>query len=127
MPRADLLAQRFYDTLFTRHPEMEALFEGVRFDDQKQRLVRALALVVRNMERPGVLRGVTCKAWAPFTWRYGVKDESYPAFAECLIEALAATAGPSWSREEEAVWRGAIRLISDRHAGRSGQGRLTRR
>ncbi|APR83214.1 flavohemoprotein [Minicystis rosea] len=112
IPRADLLAQRFYDTLFTRQPETRALFEGVLFEDQKRRLVRALALVVRNMERPEFLRPYLHGLGAIHV-AYGVRNESYPVFAECLLEALAATAGPSWSRAEEAVWSDAIRLISN--------------
>lgn len=112
VPRADRLAQRFYETLFTREPETRALFEGVRFEEQERRLVRALALVVRNMERPEFLRPYL-QGLGAIHVAYGVRDESYPVFAECLLEALAATAGPTWSREEEAAWSAAIRLISD--------------
>jgi hemoglobin-like flavoprotein len=112
LPVADALASRFYALLFSRNPELLALFEGVSFEDQKRRLVRALALIVRHMEQPEFLapylRGLGALHLA-----YGVKAANYPAFAECLIDALAETRGPAWSAEEAGAWHGAIRTISE--------------
>ncbi|MFT3774468.1 MAG: globin domain-containing protein [Minicystis sp.] len=112
IPRADQLAQRFYETLFSRRPDTARLFEGVHFDEQKRRLVRAVALIVRNMERPEFLRAYL-QGLGAIHVAYGVSREHYPAFSECLLEALAATAGPEWTRKEEAAWRGALQLISE--------------
>jgi hemoglobin-like flavoprotein len=112
IPRADRVAERFYDTLFERYPETRALFEGVRFDDQKRRLMRALALVVRHMEHPDFLRAYL-QGLGAIHKAYGVAPEHYPAFAECMLSALAEAAGASWRPEEDEAWRSAIRLISD--------------
>lgn len=112
IPKQDLLAERFYATLFSRHPRTVALFEGVCFEDQKRKLVRALALLVRNVERPDFLRAYL-QGLGAIHVAYGVASESYPAFAECLLDALAATAGPTWTHEEDAAWRDAIRQIID--------------
>jgi hemoglobin-like flavoprotein len=102
IPRSDALAQRFYDTLF----------EGVCFDEQKRKLVRALALVVRHMEHPDFLRAYLHGLGAIHV-AYGVEAQHYPLVAECLLGALAATAGPAWSADDEAAWRGALTLIAD--------------
>ena len=112
IPRSDALAQRFYDTLFQRYPATQALFEGVCFDDQKRKLVRALALVVRHLEHPDFLRAYL-QGLGAIHVAYGVEPAHYPLVAECLLSALAATAGPGWSADEEAAWKGALTLIAD--------------
>jgi hemoglobin-like flavoprotein len=122
IPKADLLAEHFYATLFARHPETLELFEGVEYEDQKRKLVRALTLLVSNMQRPDFLRAYL-QGLGAIHVAYGVTPEAYPGFAECLLDALAATAGPAWSPEEAAAWRDALRLIID--AMLDGSARLT--
>ena len=111
-PRADSLAQCFYDMLFSRHPEVLPLFEGVRFDEQRKKLVRALALVVRHLEQPDFLRAYL-QGLGAIHLAYGVAPEHYHAVGECLLAALAETAGSSWSAAEAAAWQGAFELISE--------------
>jgi hemoglobin-like flavoprotein len=111
-PRADALAQTFYVTLFERHPDVVPLFDGVQFDDQRRKLVRALALVVRHLEQPDFLRAYLHGLGA-IHLAYGVVPAHYDAVGECLLAALAQTAGKSWSAEEDAAWRAAFALISD--------------
>ncbi len=48
--RADDLAKTFYEILFERYPGVRPLFENVRFDEQRKKLIRTLVLVVRNLE-----------------------------------------------------------------------------
>lgn len=112
VPRADQLAQSFYDTLFTRHPEIAPLFDGVPMDDQKRKLVRALSLVVGHMQRPEFLRPYL-QGLGALHVAYGVRSEHYPLVVECLLTALAETAGCEWSREEADAWRAALRVIAD--------------
>ena len=42
--KADRLSETFYDHLFTRHPEVRPLFEYVRMDEQRKKLIRSLAV-----------------------------------------------------------------------------------
>lgn len=111
-PRADALAETFYDTLFKRYPEVVPLFEGVRIDEQRKKLLRALALVVRHLEQPDFLRAYL-QGLGAIHLAYGVAPEHYSAVGECLIAALAQTAGSSWSEAEESAWKGAFALISE--------------
>lgn len=111
-PKADLLAANFYEILFDRHPDTLLLFAGVRFDEQKKKLLRALALVVRNIEKPEFLAPYLQGLGAMHV-AYGVRPEHYPMVGECLIAALAETAGPRiWDRETEGAWREAYGVIS---------------
>jgi hemoglobin-like flavoprotein len=110
-PRADALAQHFYDLLFTRHPEVLPLFAGVDFDDQRRKLVRALALVVRHLEQPDFLRAYL-QGLGAIHLAYGVATPHYRAVTECLLASLAHTAGSSWTEAEAAAWQLALDEIS---------------
>jgi hemoglobin-like flavoprotein len=112
VPRADALSQAFYDILFENHPETLPLFDGVRFDEQRRKLVRALALVVRHLEQPDFLRAYL-QGLGAIHLAYGVVPAHYDAVRESLLTALAQTAGKSWSVEEEMAWRRAFELIAD--------------
>jgi hemoglobin-like flavoprotein len=111
-PRADQVAQSFYDTLFARHPDVLPLFEGVRLDDQKRKLARALSLVVGHMEQPEFLRPYL-QGLGALHVAYGVRTEHYPVVASCLLAALAETAGRTWSAEEAGAWEAAFQMIAE--------------
>ncbi len=110
-PRVDALAQCFYDPLFARHPEVRPLFDGARLEDQRKKLARALALVVRHLEEPDFLHAYL-QGLGAIHLAYGVRPEHYGAVIACLIDALADTAGSTWTEAEQAAWQGALELIS---------------
>ena len=111
-PKADILAVNFYDTLFDRYPETLTLFSNTRFPEQREKLIRSLALVIRNIERPEFLSAYL-QGLGAIHVAYGVKPEHYEAMGECLLSALAETAGKLWDAETEQVWREAYQLIAD--------------
>jgi hemoglobin-like flavoprotein len=111
-PKEDALASRFYEVLFERYPHMLSLFEHVRWDEQRAKLTRALALIVRHIENPEFMRPYL-KGLGAIHVAYGVLPEHYPAFGECLLVALRATAGSAWSEQEERAWRGAADVIAE--------------
>lgn len=111
-PKADLLAQTFYDTLFARFPETIPLFAGVQFDEQRRKLVRALALIVRHVESPEFMRPYL-QGLGALHVAYGVTAHHYPLVGECLLDALRQVAGDGWTEAEERAWRGAVGVISD--------------
>lgn len=111
-PKADILAVNFYDTLFDRYPETLTLFSNTRFPEQREKLIRSLALVIRNLERPEFLSAYL-QGLGAIHVAYGVKPEHYEAMGECLLSALATTAGKLWDAETERVWREAYQMIAD--------------
>lgn len=111
-PRAEALAERFYALLFARYPEVRSLFDGVRIEDQQKKLLRALALVVRHLEEPHFLRAYL-QGLGAIHLAYGVATEHYRAVGECLLVALAETAGSTWTEAEQVAWQGALELISE--------------
>ena len=111
-PQATTLAERFYSLLFARYPEVRSLFAGVSIEDQQKKLVRALALIVRHLEEPHFLRAYL-QGLGAIHLAYGVATPHYQAVAECLLVALAETAGSTWTEAERAVWASALDTISE--------------
>src|SRR6185312_5309917 len=93
-PHGELLAQTFYDTLFARFPQLLDLFAGVQFDEQRRKLLRALALIVSHMERPEFMRPYL-QGLGALHVAYGVTADHYPVFGDCLLAALRQVAGES--------------------------------
>ena len=111
-PHADRLAERFYATLFARYPAVRSLFAGVSLEDQQKKLVRALALIVRHLEEPHFLRAYL-QGLGAIHVAYGVVTAHYGAVGECLLAALAETAGSTWTEAERAAWQGALSSIAE--------------
>lgn len=110
--KGDELVATFYDLLFTRYPDVRPLFDGVRMPEQKAKLLRSIVFVVRNLEKPEVmvpyLQGLGRMHIA-----YGAEAAHYDAVGECLLEALAQTAGPLWSDDLAVAWGDAYGAIAD--------------
>ena len=111
-PRADTLAERFYSILFARYPGVRPLFDGIGIEDQQRKLLRALALVVRHLEEPHFLRAYL-QGLGAIHLAYGVAPEQYGAVGECMMAALAETAGSTWTDAEQTAWQSALKLISE--------------
>lgn len=54
-PQAETLVARFYEELFNRYPEVKPLFANTSPEDQQQKLLAALKLVVANLRNPDAL------------------------------------------------------------------------
>ncbi|MFQ5720676.1 MAG: globin family protein [Acidobacteriota bacterium] len=110
-PMAGELAARFYETLFDRYPEVRPLFANVRMDEQKKKLIRSIALVIHNLERPGYLEAYL-GGLGQMHVAYGVREEHYAAVGECLLAALESVAGRAWTEEVKGAWTDAYGAIS---------------
>jgi hemoglobin-like flavoprotein len=109
--RSVAVADHFYHVLFARHPEVRPLFDGVPIEDQRRKLVRALALVVRHLEEPHFLQAYL-RGLGAIHMAYGVTALQYGALAECLIDALAQAAGSTWTEGERAAWQDALENVA---------------
>jgi hemoglobin-like flavoprotein len=108
--RADSVANRFDELLLARHPEVRSLFEGVSTGEQRRKLVRALALVVRHLEEPHFLQAYL-RGLGAIHMANGVTALQYGAVTECLIDALAEVAGSTWTEGERAAWQDALESV----------------
>ncbi|HVW00661.1 MAG TPA: GAF domain-containing protein, partial [Planctomycetaceae bacterium] len=112
-PRADELAERFYDRLFVDYPELQPLFAATDFVDQRQKLVRALSLIVRSLERPEALVNYLHRLGAQHV-DYGVTPADYPPVGQTLLAAMADLAGPElWNQTVADAWFDALQAVSE--------------
>jgi nitric oxide dioxygenase len=104
------LADRFYSSLFGRHPELRSMFP-VDLTEQKRKLLTTLRIVVENLRAPQVARA-HLEHLGHRHRAYGAKSEHYSVVCELLVQAMGETAGAEWSAELKADWTSALKLVS---------------
>lgn len=110
-PRAPELADRFYATLFARHPEVRGLFPD-DMSDQKKKLVASLVLVVKNIRKPEALRNPLLSLGQRHA-EYGCVEAQYPVVRDTLIEVMSQMAGEAWNQQLQDDWTTAIDFVSE--------------
>ncbi|MBT2526730.1 flavohemoprotein [Streptomyces sp. ISL-99] len=92
----------FYALLFTRHPELRALFPAA-MDTQRDRLLKALLTAAEHIDNKPVLTEYLRNLGRGHR-KYGTQASHYPAVGEALLGALARHATATWDDEAEAAW-----------------------
>ncbi|WP_375256656.1 globin domain-containing protein [Streptomyces sp. MNP-20] len=101
-PIADKVTSYFYALLFTRHPDLRALFPAA-MDTQRDRLLTALLTAAEHIDQADVLVDYLRNLGRGHR-KYGTQSEHYPAVGECLIGALSRYASAVWDDDTEAAW-----------------------
>lgn len=107
----DVVARRFYELLFERHPHLRPMFSA-DVDAQAHMLRTAITAVLDHRRDPGWLVSHLRPLGARHA-RWGVTPSMYAAFTDCMLTAMAEHAGPAWTAELEAEWRDTLHDISD--------------
>ena len=100
----------FYSDLFLRHPETRALFP-VSMATQRDRLVRALAAVVSNVDNLGAVTGFV-QALGRDHRKFGAQPAHYGAVGNSLLTTLAHFNGEAWTPALEADWKAAYEIVA---------------
>ena len=101
---------RFYEILFERYPQTQAMFPVANRPRQAEMLTGALVAVMDHLEDAPWLTE-TLGALGEKHVDYGVTREMYDWVGACLLAALAETAGDKWSSELNAAWTEAYGAI----------------
>lgn len=109
-PRGEELVQRFYTLLFSRNPHYRKLFPA-DMDRQRQKLLTALVLVVRNICTPEKLE-VTLQEMGARHFSYGVKPEYYASVRDTLLDVMSDMAGEAWNPELTQAWTEALDTVA---------------
>jgi len=110
-PRADQLAERFYEKLFEDYPDLLRYFTHTDFSEQRGKLIQALVLVLKSLETPDALTKVLHQLGKQHG-DMGVHDDDYPPVANTLISVLAEYAEEAWNEELEECWRQALEAVA---------------
>lgn len=109
--REPALAERLYQILFSRHPELRPLFGNNSPQKQQTMLYQALVAILDHLEDAFWLEEAL-KSYGARHAQYGVTEEMYDWFGECLFAALAEIWGPMWTPRLAAAWTEGYRVIS---------------
>ncbi len=109
--KADEVLVRFYDLLFTNHPEVKPLFANTDMDQQRGHLKAALILAMDNLKNPDALEPVLRDMGRRHV-DYGVQPEHYAMVGESLITALREASGNDWNPELEQGWSAVLQQVA---------------
>lgn len=110
-PRMDRFTTTFYETLFLRYPGLRPLFTDASLEEQKRKLVRALALIIMNLRNPYRLHAYL-GGLGQVHVAFEVEPAHYPPFGECLLVALEETLGEAWNGELSKAWTDAFETVT---------------
>ena len=108
----DSFPKRFYDRIFTRHPEVIPMFHRNSPGAQRKMFAQKLIMIVDHVEDPAWLAR-ELRTVAQSHVRYGVRPEMYAWIGEALIETLRDACDSDWSEWAEGAWRSAYAKIVD--------------
>lgn len=103
LARDDSFPTRFYDRLFTAHPEVRPLFHRSTPGALNKMFAQKLISIVDHLDDPAWL-GRELSGLAANHTRYGVTAEMYPWVGEALIATLREACVEIWSADAERAW-----------------------
>lgn len=103
LARDDSFPTRFYERLFTAHPEVRPLFHRNSTGAMNKMFAQKLAAIVDRFDDPAWL-GRELALLAKSHAHYGVTTEMYPWVGEALIATLREACGPTWTDDAERAW-----------------------
>ena len=110
-PIAEQAAGLFYQRLFELDPSLRGLFKGGDMKAQGQKLMQALTMVVKGLDRPGtILPGVVALGQRHVD--YGVKDEHYATVGQALLWTLERGLGSEFTPGVKEAWSAAYNLLA---------------
>ncbi len=107
----DKVAEIFYQELFAIDPSLRSMFKG-EMNEQGRKLLAALTMVVRNLEKTDVIVPVAEKL-AIKHLDYGVTARHYTFVGNALLRTLKKGLGPDFTPEVRQAWISAYQLLAD--------------
>ena len=101
--QGEAFAAAFYERLFILSPDAKPLFAETTMDQQEQKLLAALALVMEHLREPEALTPLL-KHLGERHLAYQVTPDHFELGGEALLETLRLFLGNQWTPELEAAW-----------------------
>ena len=102
--REPRIAERVYERLFQRHPQIRELFGAHAAAVQQDMLNETLLGVVDSLDGMVLLESNLQLLGAKHV-EFNVSDDMYDAWKESILEVLAAVSDSDWSPRLERLWR----------------------
>ena len=111
IPISETASRLFYDRLFETSPHLAPMFYGVDLVSQRQKLVKAINMVVMSLERIDTLIP-SIRDLGQRHLNYGAEESHYAQVGAALLWTLASGLGDDWSEEAETAWSNAYQLLA---------------
>lgn len=108
--RGPELVDRFFAALFSKAPQVRALFPRDMYEP-KEKLLSGVLFVVKNIRKPDALRGPLVELGRRHAG-YGAQPEHYPLVRDTLVEVIAEMAGDAWTEELTSDWKSALNCVA---------------
>lgn len=109
-PHATEFASSFYNNLFTDYPQLRRLFAKTKMEEQEQKLMMSLVLVIENLRNPDYLKTIL-KNLGERHVSYGTMQEHYPMVGAALLKTFESYLGTDWTPEVKQAWTDAYGAI----------------
>ncbi|MBW4636863.1 MAG: hypothetical protein KME05_01270 [Gloeocapsa sp. UFS-A4-WI-NPMV-4B04] len=111
-PNATQFASSFYQNLLTDYPQIRPLFANTSMEEQEEKLIMSLVLVVENLRNPDYLTTVLQQLGERHV-RYGTMRQHYPIVGAELLKTFEAYLGEEWTPEVKQAWTDAYGAIAN--------------
>ncbi|MEM6280626.1 MAG: globin domain-containing protein [Chloroflexota bacterium] len=103
--------REFFVTLRGQDPRLRELFETVNWNQQHNKFLLAMMLIVENIEDPNHYTNTLESMGEDHLQRYGVTRDMMPAFRAALINTLQINLKDEWTPEVEKAWTDGVNAI----------------
>ena len=112
-PSEQRFSDRFYETMFSRFPELKDKFTGVILAHQGALLMSALGVIAQSngKVRPSVAEYL--KVLGHRHHHRGIDADDYAKFEAALLETLESYLGNRWTDDLERQWQNAIQSATE--------------
>lgn len=111
-PQANEFAASFYHNLLTDYPQLQPLFAKTDMEQQHQKLIMSLVLVIGNLRNPEYLQ-ITLKNLGERHVGYGTLQQHYPMVGAALLKTFESYLGADWTPEVKQAWTDAYGVLAD--------------
>ena len=109
-PNASEFSRIFYNNLLTDYPQLRRLFAKTDMEQQQQKLMTSLVLVVENLRNPNYLKTIL-KNLGERHISYGAVQEHYPMVGAALLKTFKSYFGTDWTPELQQAWTDAYEAV----------------
>ena len=110
-PHASEFSYSFYQNLLNDYPQLRPLFAKTNMEDQQQKLVMSLVLVIENLRNPNYLK-VILRNLGERHVSYGTMQEHYPMVGAALLKTFESYLGTDWTPEVKQAWINAYEVLT---------------
>jgi hemoglobin-like flavoprotein len=111
IPIAETASKLFYERLFATNPQLAPMFQGIDLVTQRQKLIKAINMVVMSLDRIDTLIPMI-RAMGQRHVGYGAEVAHYDQVGAALLWTLETGLGDAWTDEAATAWTNAYQILA---------------